>query len=175
MKINNKITSFVALFITIIMIGSLFYGIVGGVKPEKVTTTNEPQKLMVFNIFFSNSKKSDGVDCSLVYPVQRVLQVPENFISQEELSLWALLAGPSEEELKDGYYTSIKSGTKINSFKIENGTAYVDFDKTLEDGLSGSCLVAAVKAQIEQTLKQFLTVKEVVISIDGRREDVLQP
>ncbi len=175
MKINNKITSFVALFITIIMIGSLFYGIVGGVKPEKVTTTNEPQKLMVFNIFFSNSKKSDGVDCSLVYPVQRVLQVPENFISQEELSLWALLAGPSEEELKDGYYTNINQGVKINNFKIDKGVAYVDFDKTLEEGLAGSCLVTAVRSQIEQTLKQFPEIKEVHISIEQRSEDILQP
>ena len=82
----------------------------------------------------------------------RVLQVPENFISQEELALWVLLAGPSEEELKDGYYTNINQGVKINNFKIDKGVAYVDFDKTLEEGLAGSCLVTAVRSQIEQTL-----------------------
>jgi len=35
--------------------------------------------------------------------------------------------------------------------------------------------VAAIRAQIRETLKQFPTVDEVIISIDGRTEDILQP
>jgi hypothetical protein len=35
--------------------------------------------------------------------------------------------------------------------------------------------VAAISAQIRETLKQFSTVKGVIISIDGRTEDILQP
>jgi len=35
--------------------------------------------------------------------------------------------------------------------------------------------VTAIRAQITETLKQFPTVENVVISIDGRTEDILQP
>ena len=55
------------------------------------------------------------------------------------------------------------------------GWAVVDFDKTLEQGVGGSCRVTAIRAQIEKTLQQFLEIDEVVISIDGRAGDILQP
>lgn len=64
---------------------------------------------------------------------------------------------------------------KIQKLTIENNVARVDFDKQLEYQVGGSCRVAAIRAQITQTLKQFPTVKEVIISIDGRTEDILQP
>ena len=78
-------------------------------------------------------------------------------------------------EFKSGLKKKIKSPAKINNFKIDKGVAYVDFDKTLEEGLAGSCLVTAVRSQIEQTLKQFPEIKEVHISIEQRSEDILQP
>jgi len=53
--------------------------------------------------------------------------------------------------------------------------AKADFDEQLEFQVGGSCRVSAIRAEITQTLKQFSTVKEVVISIDGRTEDILQP
>jgi spore germination protein GerM len=58
---------------------------------------------------------------------------------------------------------------------IEDGVAKVDFNEQLEYEVSGSCRVSAIRAQITETLKQFPTVKEVIISIDGRTEDILQP
>ncbi|PIP22172.1 MAG: hypothetical protein COX38_02115, partial [Candidatus Nealsonbacteria bacterium CG23_combo_of_CG06-09_8_20_14_all_39_25] len=48
-------------------------------------------------------------------------------------------------------------------------------DEQLEFQVGGSCKVSAIRAQITQTLKQFPTVDEVVISINGRTEDILQP
>ena len=53
--------------------------------------------------------------------------------------------------------------------------AYVDFDEQLEFQVGGSCRVSAIRAQIIQTIKQFSTVKDVIISINGRTEDILQP
>lgn len=51
----------------------------------------------------------------------------------------------------------------------------IDFDERLEFQVGGSCRVAAISAQIRETLKQFPQVKEVIISINGRTEDILQP
>jgi len=45
----------------------------------------------------------------------------------------------------------------------------------LEEAVGGSCRVTAIRSQIEQTLKQFSTVQSVIISIDNRTEDILQP
>lgn len=74
-----------------------------------------------------------------------------------------------------GFFTSINPGVKIQNIVIENGIAKVDFDEQLEFQVGGSCRVSAIRAQIIQTLKQFPTIKEVLISINGRIEDILQP
>ena len=59
--------------------------------------------------------------------------------------------------------------------KAGRRTLLVDFDPQLEFQVGGSCRVAAISSQIRQTLMQFPTVKSVIISIDGRTEDILQP
>ncbi len=51
----------------------------------------------------------------------------------------------------------------------------VDFDETLEKAVGGSCRVAAIRSQITKTLLQFPSFKKVIISINGRTEDILQP
>ncbi|MFP3868831.1 MAG: GerMN domain-containing protein [Desulfobacteraceae bacterium] len=53
--------------------------------------------------------------------------------------------------------------------------ARADFDQTLEYRVAGSCRVQAIRAQIEHTLRQFPTVTEVVISINGKTEEILEP
>ncbi len=93
---------------------------------------------------------------------------------KEEESLLKLLEGLTEEEKSNGYFTAINENTKINSFFIEEGIAYVDFTKDL-DVAGGSAMVLAIYNQIEKTLLQFDTIEEVVISIEGEREEILQP
>jgi germination protein M len=85
------------------------------------------------------------------------------------------LKGATRTEREAGYVTAIPSGVKINSLSIKNGVAKVDFNKELEPG-GGSCAVAAIRAQIEATLRQFSTVKSVALSIDGKSGgEILQP
>ena len=91
------------------------------------------------------------------------------------MSLFELIQGPNMAELGEGYDTSISGQTGINSVTIKNGTAYVDFDENLEYGIAGSCKVTAIRSQVEATLKQFSSIKNVVISVNGRTEDILQP
>jgi spore germination protein GerM len=63
----------------------------------------------------------------------------------------------------------------LKGIKIEGGVATVDFDKTLMDKVGGSCRVGAIRSQIENTLKQFSTIKEVIVSVGGKTEGVLEP
>jgi len=85
------------------------------------------------------------------------------------------LEGPTRTEAAEGYYTNLNPDVKIQRLAIENGLAEVDFDETLQRSVGGSCRVTAIRSQIIKTLKQFSTVENVVISIDGRTEDILQP
>lgn len=124
---------------------------------------------MAVKVYFM--PKSSDTDCGQVDAVERVIpktQTPATAAVEE------LLKGPINGE-EDGYSTSLNPDIKLQSLKIENGTAKVDFDETLEKNVGGSCRVTAIRAEITQTLKQFPTVQNVVISINGRTQDILQP
>src|SRR5690606_22250048 len=86
-----------------------------------------------------------------------------------------LLRGPTASEKSAGATTSLNDGIKIQRLVVENGVAEVDFDEQLQFEVGGSCRIQSIRAQIRETLRQFPTVKDVVISIDGRTEDILQP
>ncbi|MFA6307747.1 MAG: GerMN domain-containing protein [Patescibacteria group bacterium] len=137
---------------------------------------NQVKKLatdLTVKVFLGNEQfNPNAMDCSLVYPVERKVAVTPAIA---RAALNSLLLGPSNTEKQNGYYTSLNTGVSINSLKIENKTAYVDFDNQLEQGVGGSCRVLAIASQIRATLMQFDTVENVVISIDGRTEDILQP
>jgi hypothetical protein len=92
----------------------------------------------------------------------------------EKKTLLLLLEGLTEEEKEEGYSTAINEGVKVNSFKIEEKIAKVDFSEELEVS-GGSALVVMIRNQIEKTLLQFETIESVVISIEGETEEVLQP
>jgi len=131
-------------------------------KEEKIT----------LKIFFNNSKLDPEFSCNKVFPIER--EVPKTQ-AVGRAALEELLKGPTEAEKNQGFFTSINPGVKIQSLTIEDEVAKVDFDEQLEFQVGGSCRVSAIRAQITETLKQFPTVKEVIISINGRIEDILQP
>ena len=91
------------------------------------------------------------------------------------MSLLELLKGPTSSEKAQGAVAVIPEETKLNSLRLSGTTAYADFNYGLDAGVGGSCRVQAIRAEIENTLKQFSTIKDVVISINGRIEDILQP
>ena len=127
---------------------------------------------MIVKVFFNNDQLDPEFSCNKVFSVERVAPKTE---AVARVALEELLKGASESEQADGYLTSINPGVEIQSLVIENGVAYVDFSEQLEYQVGGSCRVSAIHAQITETLKQFPTVDEVLISVDGRTEDILQP
>jgi hypothetical protein len=129
--------------------------------------------LMTIKVFFGNSVKNPNAqDCSLVYFVERIIPKTQTTAAA---ALNELLKGITAEEKTAGYYTSINTGVKLQKVTIKDGTAYADFNEQLESAVGGSCRVANIRSQITQTLKQFSSIKNVVISINGRTEDILQP
>lgn len=136
------------------------------------------EEFITIKIFLSDSRfvNEPYFDCSRTIAVER--QVPKT-LAVARTAVEALLRGAIQEEINQGFVSSINSGVRIQKLNIDpltgGGVAKVDFDEQMEFQVGGSCRVAAIRAQITETLKQFPTVDDVIISINGRTEDILQP
>lgn len=148
--------------------------VIYGLNAEKEVDVASPveEKIMV-KVFFGNIVNDPNVmDCDVVYPVEReVMKTP----AVARAALEELFKGPTKDEINQSFFTSINEGVTIQKLGIVDGVAMVELSKKLEEAVGGSCRTAAIRAQITQTLKQFPTIKDVIISIDGRTEDILQP
>lgn len=137
--------------------------------PVRFNTAN---KLSV-QIFLGNTREDpQSIRCDQSYPLTRI--IPRT-TQTARAAIEELLKGPTGVEEREGYFTSINKDVKIQSLTVEQGIAKIDFDSTLEQGIGGSCRVTMIRSQIIQTLTQFSSVKKVIISINGRTEDILQP
>ena len=74
-------------------------------------------------------------------------------------------------ERADGYRSpfSAASAGLLRRVLIEHGTAYVNLNdpRALLDGATSSCGAAEFQTQVERTLRQFPTVRRVILAIDG--------
>ena len=157
----NKRIFLIGLIITLVLAGAVGYFFITG--QEKTT---------MVKIFFGNIKEDPEVlNCEKVYSVER--KVFENKVMVQALE--ELLKGPTLEEQEKGYLTNINPGVNINSLIVENNIVKVDFDEQLGFQVGGSCRVMAIRSQITGTLVQFPEINDVIISINGRIEDILQP
>lgn len=141
-------------------------------EPAATTTPAKPETTTL-RVYFGNRSTDPGsLYCERAYPALR--EVPKTD-APARAALLELLAGPSEAEKAQGFVTGLNSGVTLNSLVITEGVARADFSARLGEGVGGSCLVSAIRAQITETLKQFPSVESVVISIEGESEDILQP
>lgn len=139
-----------------------------------VDINKSTSEIMYLGAYFNKKDKDKifNLECNDVGYVGGMLPRAED-ITRAVLEY--LLKGPDKFAKESGWYSSIPVGVKIQSLNIgDNGVVRVDFSKELEVP-GGSCRVSAIRAQITQTLKQFPSVKNVIISINGRTEDILQP
>lgn len=127
---------------------------------------------MTLNVFFSHSAPA-GIpgECLYVQSVERILPAS---LAVAKHTIWAMLQGPKAAETAEGFFTGIPSGTTLNSIYIEDRIAYVDFSIEL-NSTAGSCGIAGVTSMIRENLLQFSTIDDVVISVEGQTEDILQP
>ncbi|HEY4525829.1 MAG TPA: GerMN domain-containing protein [Candidatus Paceibacterota bacterium] len=116
--------------------------------------------------------KSSGVAEEYV-PVERYI-VKTSAIATAAIK--ELLIGPSLAEKNSGLFSALPLGSELNSLKIENGVAYADFNQQTQSG-GGSTSMFLRRDQIGKTLKQFPSIKSVVLSIDGnsRQDLIFQP
>jgi hypothetical protein len=147
------------------------FGSEGGTESRNITLISPD--LVDVQIFMTNSNLNLWNMCDQVYPVRRQVSSNSNIY---RATLESLFEGPTKKEIENGYVSSLPEGVKLKSVAADaEGTVTADFSSRLEYRVAGSCLVTAIRAQIESTLKQFPEVRNVVISIEGQKEGILQP
>jgi spore germination protein GerM len=132
------------------------------------TAASPTPSTMVLRVYFSRVTNNDVE----FVPVERA--VPHT-LAAGQAAIEELLKGPTPAERSWGLHSSIPEGAKLRSLRIVDGVAYADFDEALQFQVGGSLRVMVIRKSITLTLLQFPTVQSVVISIDGRTEDILQP
>jgi spore germination protein GerM len=171
MSKSEKIIITFLVFAVAAIIGLLIFVIKESDQAVFDIQATAPQTMTV-RAYFNNSKSDPEYSCNKVFPVDReALLNPDT----ARAALLELLKGETPDEKADGFFTSLNPGVKIQSLSIIDGIARADFSEQLGFQVAGSCRVSAIRAQITETLRQFSTVKEVIISINGRTEDILQP
>lgn len=124
-------------------------------------------------VYFKNDGMNADKACDLVFPVNRSVS---GKIAIYRAAVEALLAGPNADEVAGGYATSVPGSVILKSVAADsNGTVTADFNERLSNGVTGSCRISTLRAQIAATLKQFPEVHDVVISVNGKTDNVLQP
>jgi len=130
--------------------------------PATITT---PPANLALKVFFGNQVRNPKTwQCRTVASVMRTIP---NTKAVARGALRELLQGPSRVDSTTGFFTSINPGVTIKELMINNGIARVDFSQALVSGVETPCLKDGIRAQITQTLKQFPTVRSVIISVNG--------
>jgi hypothetical protein len=80
----------------------------------------------------------------------------------------ALLAGPTPQEKRQGLQGHDVRGFYIVKVAVKDGTAYVSFAHHKSwVGWSGDLSASAFRQGVERTLKQFPSVRQTIICVDG--------
>ncbi|MFH1444150.1 MAG: GerMN domain-containing protein [Candidatus Peregrinibacteria bacterium] len=133
-----------------------------------------PSATVEIKAFFSNSERDPETQyCDVSYPVARRVTLDEDLLTA---SLHELLRGPTISEQRQHFSTNLPEGVEIRALRKDDGHVMVTFTQALLKGTAGSCRVQAIRSQIERTLKQFSSVNDVTITVEGiPDEEVLQP
>ncbi|MCF7875914.1 GerMN domain-containing protein [Candidatus Bipolaricaulota bacterium] len=142
--------------------------------PERKANKESSNKVWnKVEVFFQNSElNTEKNSCLEVHSVQRWV---DSTTYPPMAALRELLKGPTEEEKKEGYFTSINSGVMIKGFWIEEETAKVMFSGRIEDEVAGTCLVRSIISQIHTTLIQFDNIEKTKVYVNKRSAKALQP
>jgi len=120
------------------------------------------QKTTVY-VFFVKQEN----DRTIIQPVKRKIKYYGRIENKIETAIKELLKGPTEEEKKNGFSTSLNENTRILNLSIEGDTVNLDFSKDVEEG-GGTLLMETRIAQIVYTSTQFPGIERVRFLIEGK-------
>lgn len=124
-------------------------------------------------VFFSNASKGSDEDCEKTFGLAHTVVASAD--GGRGAAMHELIKGPTPYEQKKGYSTALPELLRHPAIRESGAVVTVDFDESLQIGVAGSCRVAAIRSQIEQTMAQWNPGTTVNIRINGKSEGILQP
>ncbi|HOB21416.1 MAG: GerMN domain-containing protein [Firmicutes bacterium] len=115
------------------------------------------------NVYFTR-------DAQEVVPAKRTLQ-GEDQVELLKAAFSALLAGPTEEEKQQGLSSQLPADAKLLDVKVEDGIAYLDFSRELEQ-VGGSARVLGILKQIGFTATEVPGIEGAWLLIEGKKVEV---
>lgn len=134
---------------------------VAGLCSAQTSVKTSSPKAQRIKIYFYH-EPGEYIDLS---PVTRVIRSA----APARAAIQALLAGPTPAERSRGFDGLIgASEFAIGKLTIKNGTARINFVSSRTwAGFPGDIAPIRFKTAVELTLKQFASVKRVIVSLDG--------
>jgi spore germination protein GerM len=130
----------------------------------------QSQQTMTIKLYFPNTRL-DKSDCpAKVHPIKRT--IPKTAAVARAV-LEQLFAGPTSREKARGFYSDFSEGTKslLISVNVKDEAAYVNLrnptSTTGTGNFTTSCGGSNFFGQVENTLKQFSSIKAVFYAIEG--------
>ncbi len=158
---------------------------------QEVTEGQRPITETMEVKIYLQKQRSENVDCVCNDIVTRVVPKTQ---AVARVAIEELIKGPSEEEKRYGYDACLPTKDtierykevvgigaewgdkiKINKVETKGGVIYIDFSEEINAYGGGSCWIESIRSSIVNTLMQFSTINDVVISIEGETELILQP
>lgn len=138
------------------------------IAPVIVGCQSQPETMTV-RIYFGNIRLNPNVDpCNRVFPVTRTVPRTGRVATA---ALEQLFAGPTRSEAAQGYISSFSERTRsaLIRVRVRDGAAYVNLRDIREaaNGANTSCGSAQFFAEVDSTLKQFPTIREVFFAFEG--------
>lgn len=133
----------------------------------------QKQETMKINVYFHNEKLNPGqTDCRKVFPTERVIPKTKGVAVA---ALNEYLKGANADEKQREFWSLDPDSTNgvLNSLKIKNGSAYVNFNKSVYDklGVATTSCGGGFFSGLEATLMQFPTIKKVFYAIEKSPAD----
>ncbi len=145
---------------------------VAGETASRVVLFGHPDEVSL-KVYLQNDSMDSEKSCTLVFPVDRTVS---GKTAVYRAAIEALLAGPNADEVAAGYGTAIPGSVILKSVAIDSqGMVTADFNERLSRGVTGSCRISTLRAQIGATLKQFPEVHDVTVFVNGKSDTVLLP
>ncbi len=125
-------------------------------------------------IYLANSEKNPRTDdCGKVFVVTRSIIKTK---AVAKAALQELFKGVTDNEKAKNYESvfSAESSSILKNLNISKGSAFVNFNSSIEQSVSSAsanCARDTFFSQIEKTLKQFPNIRKVFYAIDGKPAD----
>jgi len=154
---KNLIILAISLFIVIIVLITTFFLLIKG---EKLTDKNS------VNVYFV---KSFQVTDFRLTPVRRKISRDKSRIST---AITELLKGPSEKEMKAGFYTEIPSTTKLLGIIESSKDTIINLSKDFESGGGSTSMSMRLKQLVNTSLDAEKT-RPIYLQLDGKKVDFI--